>query len=116
AYGVVGRTEEVLPHFFHEPRRGRPAWAERIAQLRSEWFDHLTREASVTSPSEASDRRTAPQGIHPATVVATPTQSRPEEAIIALDVGEHVLWFARHFRGNGRQDILVSGYWRTMGF
>src|SRR5690606_2063888 len=49
-------------------------------------------------------------------IVAALQEATPADAIIALDVGEHVLWFGRHYRGNGRQDVLLSGFWRTMGF
>ena len=38
-----------------------------------------------------------------------------KDAIITLDVGDHVLWFNKAFRGQN-QEILISGSWRSMGF
>lgn len=37
------------------------------------------------------------------------------EAIIALDTGDHTVWFNRTFTIK-KQDILFSGTWRTLGF
>ena len=109
AYGVAGPVEEVVPALAAAPGRPRPAWALRIEALRAAWLDRLAREAAAGAAGSQG-------GLHPAYVVATLSELLPEDALVALDVGEHVLWFNRHFRGNGRRDILLSGYWRTMGF
>lgn len=37
------------------------------------------------------------------------------DGIVALDVGDHTVWFNRIFSGDS-QTILTSGSWRTMGF
>lgn len=109
AYGIAGPAEEIVPKFLHVQTSPRPYWERRIWDLRSAWNNQLAREAADATPPREP-------GIHPAFTVATLTHALPQEAIITLDVGEHVLWFNRHFRGNGRQDVLVSGYWRSMGF
>lgn len=107
AYGIVGPLADVLPELMAAHYVPRPEWADRIATLKSAWHGQLVREATTAE---------ARGGLHPAYVIATLTRVLPEDAVITLDVGEHVLWFNRHFRGNGRQDVLLSGYWRTMGF
>jgi pyruvate dehydrogenase (quinone)/pyruvate oxidase len=38
-----------------------------------------------------------------------------KEAVITLDIGDHVLWFDKIFRGQ-RQYVFISGSWRSMGF
>ncbi len=109
AYGIAGTVEEVIPHLLHVPTGPRPGWERRIWDLRSAWNQQLAREATPSTSQRSG-------GIHPAFTVATLTQTLPDDALVTLDVGEHVLWFNRHFRGNGRRDVLVSGYWRTMGY
>ena len=105
-YGIVGPVEEVVPLLLERiPGRPRPEWEARVHSLRATWESLLQHEAG--GPGER---------IHPAAVVDAVSRLAVPDAVIALDVGEHVLWFNRHFRGKGAQDILVSGYWRTMGF
>src|SRR5690606_41916343 len=53
--------------------------------------------------------------VHPAIIIEALHRHIPADAIISMDVGDHVLWFIRYFRGTGRQHILISGYWRSMG-
>lgn len=42
-------------------------------------------------------------------------QTADPNAIICLDVGDHVIWFNRHFAGN-QHFVQLSGTWRSMGF
>src|SRR5690606_29044981 len=37
------------------------------------------------------------------------------DAVVALDTGDHTLWFNRIFQAK-EQDIVMSGRWRTLGF
>jgi len=53
--------------------------------------------------------------ITPQQVVYSLEKAIEPEAVIALDVGDHVLWFGKIFRGQ-RQFVLISGSWRSMGF
>src|SRR5690606_20343760 len=89
----------------------------RIIELRARWIDRLGAEAAASDGPEGSDDVAFLQdgGIHPARIVTELNRVLPHDAIICLDVGDHVLWFNRHFQGQG-QDILLSGMWRTMGF
>ncbi len=110
AYGVVGPAEEILPSLVERaPDAPRPEWEARASALRAAWEHRLNEE--VREGWESRSKR-----IHPALIVRQLSDRLPHDAVVALDVGEHVLWFNRHFRGSGSQDVLVSGYWRSMGF
>lgn len=108
-YGVVGPVEEILPHLIAQaPNWPRPEWEARLALAKQALEEELAREI-------AEARSTSEQTVHPSLIVSALCRHIPENAVICLDVGDHVLWFNRHFRGSGRQDVLISGYWRTMG-
>lgn len=110
AYGIVGEAQEIIPALLaHAPDVPRPEWEARAASLRSAWESRLHEE--TREGWESRSKR-----IHPALIVERLSARIPHDAIVTLDVGDHVLWFNRHFRGSGSQDVLVSGYWRSMGF
>lgn len=109
SYGVVGPLEEILPSLvMAAPSWARPEWEARVAQAKQAIDEELSREIDEA-------KRRGPI-VHPGALVEALNRHIPEDAVICLDVGDHVLWFNRHFRGTGRQDVLVSGYWRSMGF
>lgn len=110
AYGIAGPIEEIVPKLLWEaPNWARPEWEQRIFAARSAWEQSLADEVNQGNASLSHP-------IHPAVLASALSTHMPQDAVISLDVGDHVLWFNRHFRGTGRQDILFSGYWRTMGF
>lgn len=53
--------------------------------------------------------------IVPQRVVAALNRAVKPDAVITLDVGDHLLWFNRIFQAE-EQEILISGRWRTLGF
>lgn len=53
--------------------------------------------------------------IKPETLMHALSQVVDDNAIIALDTGEHSIWFNRAFRGTAQFPIF-SGKWRTMGY
>ncbi len=111
-YGVVGPMAEVVPQLLSRaPNYPRPEWERRTSELRAAWEARLYDEATATTMNGAAETH-----VHPAAVISALSRHVAPNAVIALDVGEHVLWFNRHFRGTGGQDLLISGYWRTMGF
>jgi pyruvate oxidase len=55
------------------------------------------------------------QGINSATIFATMTQLVPNNAIIAVDVGNNTYSFGRYFECQ-QQSILMSGYLGSIGF
>src|SRR5690606_15561457 len=109
-YGIVGLLEEIIaPLLWESPDQPRPEWEARVAAIRGAWEHALMEE--VRAGAAGSNH-----GVHPAVIAHALARHVPEDAVISLDVGDHVLWFNRHFKGSGRQDVLFSGYWRTMGF
>lgn len=108
-YGVVGPIEEILPHLISgAPTWPRPEWEARVFAAKQALEETVARELEEAKQSNRT--------VHPALIVNALCRRIPEAAVICLDVGDHVLWFNRYFHGTGRQDVLVSGYWRTMGF
>ncbi len=55
------------------------------------------------------------QGVHSATLFAAMTRHVPEDAIIAVDVGNNTYSFGRYFEC-ARQSVLMSGYLGSIGF
>jgi thiamine pyrophosphate-dependent acetolactate synthase large subunit-like protein len=54
--------------------------------------------------------------MHPALVFAELSRLMPEDAVIAVDVGNNTYSFGRFFECRGRQDVLMSGYLGSIGF
>lgn len=55
-------------------------------------------------------------GIHSAAVFAALSKLAPEDAIIAVDVGNNTYSFGRYFVCKGNQRVLMSGYLGSIGF
>lgn len=55
------------------------------------------------------------QGINSATIFAALTRQAPEDAVIAVDVGNNTYSFGRYFESK-RQRVLMSGYLGSIGF
>ncbi|HZG77426.1 MAG TPA: thiamine pyrophosphate-dependent enzyme, partial [Paenibacillus sp.] len=51
----------------------------------------------------------------PQRVMKLLSEAIPPEAVVALDTGDHSLWWGRSFENRG-QRVLLSGRWRTLGF
>jgi thiamine pyrophosphate-dependent acetolactate synthase large subunit-like protein len=79
----------------------RPELAERWAIWREEKASRLD-----------DDRG---KGINSATVFAALTETAPDDAIIAVDVGNNTYSFGRYFECTG-QRVLMSGYLGSIGF
>ena len=104
-YGVIGELDILLPQIVERiERREKPDWTGRLNLLLKQWQDRLALEAEP-------DR----DKISPGYLMKTLEETIAGDAIIALDVGDHTVWFNRIFQGT-HQDILISGSWRTMGF
>ncbi len=102
-YGVPGLAQEVIPrlHISDEPRT---EWRARLHDLKSQWNAKVSQEAAQAGPP-----------MSPQAIVRTLEQALPPDAIIALDTGDHTVWFNRVFEGT-RHEVLVSGRWRSLGF
>lgn len=84
--------------------KGNKKWKETIKASREQWLTQLERDASLNGSQ-----------ITPQQLVNSVEKAIESDAVIALDVGDHVLWFDKIFRGQ-RQFVLISGSWRSMGF
>jgi pyruvate oxidase len=80
----------------------RPEVAERWAIWRAE------------KVSRAHDDRG--QGVNSAAVFASLGRHVPEDAVIAVDVGNHAYSFGRYFECKSGQSVLMSGYLGSIGF
>ncbi|MGE5604220.1 MAG: thiamine pyrophosphate-binding protein [Bacteroidota bacterium] len=104
-YGVVGDLAVLLP----EITRGisgtaKNSWFERLNSLRGQWLERIDQDIS----SDVTQ-------ISPGYLIKTLEKAVAQDAVIALDVGDHTVWFNRIFSGSA-QETLISGSWRTMGF
>lgn len=75
-----------------------------VARMKREWDEQRDREADGTKVP-----------IRPPFIMKVLSDVIPDDAIIALDVGENQWWFGRNFRMK-RQRFVMSGYLATMGF
>lgn len=103
--GVVGDMAHVLPMLLQE----------LVAVHRTEWLQRITEETSRWKKRIEAEAKQTGTPIPPQRVIKTLSDSIADDAIIALDVGDHTLWFNRIFQ-NRKQEILISGTWRTLGF
>lgn len=107
--GVVGDVGAIVPRLAAAAggpaQPGRAPWAKRIADVCGAWKAALEAEA-------------APEGVPlaPQRVMRAVSSAAADHAVIAVDTGDHTLWFERVFQAKPKQDILVSGRWRTLGF
>ncbi|WP_281884355.1 thiamine pyrophosphate-binding protein [Paenibacillus sp. YYML68] len=107
--GLVGDLKEILPQFVQmsgklSQRGGNEEWKRRIAEARGQWTARLQQEASAEGSPIAPQR-----------LMQVLSEQLPKDAVIALDTGDHSLWFNRCFTNRG-QRVLLSGRWRTLGF
>ncbi|MBP2132780.1 pyruvate oxidase [Methanomicrobium sp. W14] len=77
---------------------------EKICNLKKKWYEKLEMEADDTMTP-----------IRPPYIMKILSETIPEDALIALDVGENQWWFGRNFRMKN-QLFAMSGYLGTMGF
>jgi pyruvate oxidase len=84
---------------------GSKTWKDRIAEVAGEWKRQISLEANQEGTP-----------IPPQRVIRSVAEHAAKDAILTLDTGDHTIWFNRIFQAKGRQDILISGKWRTIGF
>jgi pyruvate oxidase len=103
--GLLGDAADLVPLLLESlPKRNRDSWQEQVQQAKAE----------ITLGMEKERRGTGAK-ITPQRLIAALDETVQEDAIIAVDTGDHTLWFNRVFRAT-RQKVLFSGKWRTMGF
>ena len=82
----------------------RTDWCNTIETLRRDWQERMAAETTCDSGP-----------ISPQFLVRTLQDAVDPHAVIALDVGDHFVWFARVYEAR-YEDVLISGRWRSMGF
>ncbi|MGH9011976.1 MAG: thiamine pyrophosphate-binding protein, partial [Acidimicrobiia bacterium] len=104
-WGDIGRTLRLLSAELRAVER--PAQREAVAQRWARWRTEKAHRETLTDH----------QGrLHPALVFAELSAICPEDAVIAVDVGNNTYSFGRFFECRGRQDVLMSGYLGSIGF
>lgn len=86
----------------------RPDAADQVAELTERW--QIWRDEKVRRLTEDNGN-----GVHSAAVFAALTRVCPNDAIIAVDVGNNTYSFGRYFETQG-QRVLMSGYLGSIGF
>ena len=97
---VVERLRRDLP--------AEPSTDDQAAQLAERWAIWRAEKAS-----RATDDRGA--GVNSASVFAAMERQIPDNAVIAVDVGNHAYSFGRYFECK-RHTVLMSGYLGSIGF
>lgn len=110
---VPGDMRHVLPRL----REGLqpavdPGWQRQLAA----WKEAATAAVAAEADTGGTASNTAAStGLPPAYTVRTLARVLPPDAIVALDTGDHTVWFNRAFTGTCSH-VLVSGTWRSLGF
>ena len=103
--GDIGRTVALLHEAFPS-ERAREGVEEEVAERWRIWRAEKERRL-------ADDRG---QGVNSAAVFAAMNEIVPDDAILAVDVGNNTYSFGRYFESSGRQAVLMSGYLGSIGF
>lgn len=105
AFGIVGDAKTILPQLTQMlAPNPKSQWLENIRSTKEKWDARLYEEVNQGQSPIAPQR-----------IIYTLQQVIPSNAIITLDVGDHLVWFNRIFQASN-QRILISGNWRSMGF
>jgi pyruvate oxidase len=108
AKGVVGDLNHIVPELVTGERmksKDRSGWKSRITEVTAGWKRQLEAEAAQGGTA-----------IPPQRIISTIAKHAAENAVLAVDTGDHTLWFNRGFETKPGQEVLLSGRWRTLGF
>ncbi|MCZ6688973.1 MAG: thiamine pyrophosphate-binding protein [Planctomycetota bacterium] len=102
-WGEIGRTVKLL-----KSRLDSGEWVDQRPELAERW--RLWREEK-----KRREAVTGEKGLNSATIFAAMTRHVPDDALIAVDVGNNTYSFGRYFECTG-QAVLMSGYLGSIGF
>jgi pyruvate oxidase len=106
-WGEIGVAVEALAAGLPDrPPAERTDQRPELAERRAIWRAEKARR-------ERDDRG---HGVASAAVMAALTRHAPEDAVIAVDVGNHAYSFGRYFESRAGQRVLMSGYLGSIGF
>jgi pyruvate oxidase len=104
-WGDIGRTLSLL--MARLPAGDRPDQRATISRRTQRWQREKERRAGLVDG----------QGrMHPAAVFAALSDAAPQDAVIAVDVGNNAYAFGHYFECKPGQDVLMSGYLGSIGF
>lgn len=105
ACGLVGDAVEMIDLLNARVRRQeRAEWKHEVKNTKQQITRSLDQARELVSPT-----------ISPQALMAALESFIAPDAIIALDTGDHTIWFNRFFRAK-QQSVTFSGKWRTMGY
>ena len=105
-YGEIGITAQLFEQKLStEPDDKWEDQRNEIAELWKSWRAEKAKRAAVKSQGK----------LNSATVFAALSRHIPENAVIAVDVGDNTYSFGRYFESK-HQSVLMSGYLGSIGF
>ena len=105
-WGEIGVVLDILCERVSAPPADRVDQRPELAERWAIWRTEKT--------SREHDHRG--QGVNSAIVFAAMARHVPEDAVIAVDVGNHAYSFGRYFETKPGQSVLMSGYLGSIGF
>jgi pyruvate oxidase len=105
-WGEIGVVLEILCEGIAAPPADRVDQRPEVAERRAIW-------RAEKASRERDDRG---RGVNSAIVFAALGRHVPEDAVIAVDVGNHAYSFGRYFDCRPGQSVLMSGYLGSIGF
>lgn len=107
AMGFIGDLKQIVPKLLdigQLSNDSREPWKQRVKEVTGSWKAKIVQETNQDVTPMAPQR-----------VIHTLSSAAAPNAVIAVDTGDHTLWFNRVFQAK-QQEILISGRWRTLGF
>jgi thiamine pyrophosphate-dependent acetolactate synthase large subunit-like protein/nitrite reductase/ring-hydroxylating ferredoxin subunit len=102
-WGEIGITAKLM-----KERLGSTQAEDQRGDVVERW--RIWRDEKARRLAETTD-----QGVHSAAIFAALTAVAPDDAILAVDVGNNTYSFGRYFECK-RQSVLMSGYLGSIGF
>ena len=103
-WGEIGAFCQAIAPELKRPQDA----ANQISELVERWKIWRAEKASLRQEDQSG-------GVHSASIFEVLTALCPEDAIIAVDVGNNTYSFGRYFETKG-QRVLMSGYLGSIGF
>ncbi|MCB9838818.1 MAG: Rieske 2Fe-2S domain-containing protein [Phycisphaeraceae bacterium] len=104
-WGEIGRTA----HLLLEALRGSHSSVDHTDEIAERWTLWRLEKASRLGDDRGN-------GVSSIAVFEAMNRAVPDDAIIAVDVGNNTYSFGRYFEASGRQSVLMSGYLGSIGF